>query len=1088
MVCDRYTNDYTLIGILTSSITAPTLLDLPPTAPLAPPSVNASLRTVKDINNQVWEANASLGITTEDKDTNQGLQLTMGDDGVSSVDIYENFISAVLAMVSYNLAYYHNYLPLNSRTFLSPAAAMSILPNWSDLNQSSEPRGGSTLVTLDVRLTDMGTLIVTSSVVSSKISRLRPSSWDDDSWLQAAELELSLSPGGQTAKHIGPAVSSTDIMLAESAPSSERPYVDVPLREMLLIDTWKVRVKAWLVGKGIHLADTTPRDWVKVLTTSSRAPTAGNGGLSQKDGSHELQFLWPRELCYTRVIAYSDRLYASDNCLQISEVDAGSYDPLSFAEDWFKSKLLRHEQLEAARSARQADEALAQHSRVSETMLLENNAMDEPYIRVVNYLDLHAAGTIYPTPPDGTHTQGSTGAHISNEIGSTPDNGDVGNCDQSASVGANQEHGLTTATQIDEGLSESGERRRSDASQIAMLSAAYDASNVDMFGDMDGDMFGTSGITEADFSFFDQPDMEDAGDEISGPADHASLADASSRINSVSQSTPQNMAGDFPIHSCRDSRSHDIHSGHTNSIAIDNNAQNADDMHYQHLLDPEAPMSVQAGIDPYQGTPLIRSGADEGTGGVGDNDFLSPPLSPVSVRQRILPKLENSLVTLAGPQPAVPDGVSKHCTTDTSSQESGFGRVKFARAVDFSDGKYRDDGRFSSHLQGGVSHQESRSLTSDIPSIGLPTARRKDSRVNTVRRISNTSVPSEDTALDSDVVSELDGGDSEDAFETQVSPTANTDSMDLGEDTSVGVKRKRDSSHGDNAPAEVPSTQTTKQPPPDESEAGYQLPSLSRFDPSASAWPLPRSEPQSGKYKRKAVGLSDDDYIRVAQILTDQVVSSSLGCYGHVNTLNSGTAEPPMVFAGKEVQSAVGKVIRSIFPTSSLCDLETYAAIKETTWESPTNVRALNKHSRWAKTGGDGSGGLESHISRLNAPHIRVQRAETPLEVLSPSVPFWETLGFGPVNGTKDVRAFCICPPMQGLEDAADSFLKGLGSAYESCKLGSHTRGDYPKSPRPGLVPIVGGEATPSLENTVNQIIVACEEFGKTPLMWCGSN
>lgn len=1014
-----------------------------------------------------------MGRPAEGKAPNSRMQPSMGDDEFSSVDIYELLISAVLAMFSYQLARFHNYLPLNSRTFLAPAAVNSMSPHHSDFEETTEPSGRSTLVTLEVRLTDMGTLIVTSSVASSGISRLRRSPWDDNSWLQPAWTELRLSPGGQIAKYMGPAGLSTDNMLAERAARSERQGMDGPTAEALLEDTWKIRVTSWLAGKGISLTDTTPRDWLKVLTTSARASTADNGMFSQKDPTDESQFLWPRELCYTRVSTQLECFDAGVESLQVSDECGGMHDPLSFAEHWFKSKILRDDQLEAARSTRQVNELLAQQSRVSEAAILDHNSMDEPYIRVVNYLDLHAAGTIYPTPPDGTHTQGSIGAHLSNEIGSTPDNGDMSNFDQSAGEGANNEHGLARSTQVDKGIDESDERRRSDASQIAMLSAGYDASNADMFGGMDEDMFGTSGITEADFSFFDEPDLEDAGDQIFDSIDATSRADQSSLATQIA---PEGPAANFSNLTHSDPRSHEILSHNS----METYEQNANNTTHEHLVDQEAPVPIEANVDPNRITPSIANSADEETEDVEGDGFPSPPLSPVSVRKKLLPRLEDTILTQAGPQRAVFKD-SRYCTNDAKFQAGVFGRVPFARSVDFSDRKYRDDGRFSGIPQEDAAHQESRSRKSDIPSIGFPTLTRRHSQVIGVDRVSNISFQDEDTALDSDVVSEFDGGLNGSGFGTQGSIADDIDYKSHGEDASViaGFKRKRNSSDWETAPVEVAPPHTIRQSPIYDNEAQTQLPSLSRFLPNASALPLTRPEPRIGKDMRKAVGLSDDEYIHVAQILTDQVVSSSLGYYAHVTTLKNELPRSPTNSAGKEEQAIIGEVIRSIFPASSLCDLETYSAIEETTWEYPTNVRVHHKHPRWAKTGGDGSGGLGSHITRLNAPHIRVQRAETPLEVLSTALPFWETLGFGPINGTKDVKAFCICPPMQGLEDAIDSFLEGLGSAYESCKLGSHTRGEYPNNQSPGLVPIAGGEVNPSLESTLQKIVTACEELGR---------
>ena len=1040
-------------------------MDLPSAVPPEPVSAKVNSRAVKEINQQIWKANASLDVRTEEK-AMEDVQLSTGDDEFSTVDLYEIFTSAVLAMFSFHLRKYHDYIPLNSRTLLSPAAIMSTTPGSSDFDGSSEHCGDSALVTLHVRLTNLGTLIVAFSVTSSEFHRLKTR--DDNGWLRLACTEVTLAPGGQRAIYKGSAASNAGTTLPERPTGSERTCARVQSRETLVEGRWKARVQSWLAGQGIQLHETRDPLWLHVQIQSSSAAYAEDGILATEmnsDRSEALQVLWPSELCYTRVDTPPNYPNAGPDRSQALTEDA---DPLSFAEDWFKSKSIRDNQLEAARSARRDYELLARHSKISETAMLDENSMDEPYIRVVNYLDLHAAGTVYPTPPDGTHAQGITGAHSSNEIGLTPDNGDVGNLDPSASVG------VTKSARVDEGGSDSDERRRSDASQIAMLSAAYDASNVDMFVDMDGDMFGTSGVTEADFSFFDGPDLDDSGDRLFSSVDATSRLDPSSLVDSVAQPAP---GADFPTLLARESKS-PSHHGPSPGIAMERYGQTAESVDYAHLVYQEAALSIEADIDAKQDIPSIMNRADKGNGDAEGHGFPSPPLSPLSVRKKLLPKLEDPLSN--GLDFTANKTIAKENTGNLDVQEGVFGRVTFASAIDSSDQKYRPEGHFSKVLQDfqDNAHRESRARESHIPSIGFPTSRRT-SRADAAASISNTSIQDEGSDLDSDAVSEYDKGQGGSVFGSEVSNNGDVDYMALAEHPSLiaGVKRKRDSSSGDPSVGVV-TPRKIHQPLISGCETQIRLPSLSRFLPSPSARPMARLGPHLGKDMRKAVGLSDDDYIRVAQILTDQVISSSLRFYGHLTTLNNRVRQSPLMSAGNVDRATIGEVVRSIFPTSSPCDLESYAAIEETISEPPTNTRAINKPHRRAKTGGERPGSPEGDIFRLSPPHVRVQRAETPLEVLTPALPFWETLGLGPVNGAKDVRAFCICPPMQGLEDAAESFLEGLGSAYESCKLGSHTRGGYLGNSRVGVVPIAADDAHTSLEDTMEKIIAACEELG----------
>ncbi|KAG6361525.1 hypothetical protein INS49_009752 [Diaporthe citri] len=68
------------------------------------------------------------------------------------------------------------------------------------------------------------------------------------------------------------------------------------------------------------------------------------------------------------------------------------------------------------------------------------------------------------------------------------------------------------------------------------------------------------------------------------------------------------------------------------------------------------------------------------------------------------------------------------------------------------------------------------------------------------------------------------------------------------------------------------------------------------------------------------------------------------------------------------------------------------------------------------------------------------------------SVRFWETLGLGPSQGSKNVHAVCVFPGLDGVADFAGILLERLHNVYESLKLGSFERMPSSANVQNGLV------------------------------------
>ncbi len=1071
---------------MTKSLSASSLVDPPSWTAPASGRGDTSVRAIQAGNLLAWEANESL-ISKEESALGSDVRVSSADDERSPSGVYEMFMSAILALFSYRLAKLHNYLPLNSRSFLSPQSDLPTLDTFLDTNEPLERGEVSLLVTLDIRLTNTGTLMVTSSTAPSGLFCATPRLPAESKHLQPGVTDLWLSPGGRVARYIGSVPMGTRTLhnSKDSSWEGERHDAKTHFWDGQLESIWKDRVRDWLAGRGISLAATEQEEWVAVQILFFRDPNAEDQATSQETTtvkSDDLRTtLWPAELCFLREKSEPDAFDTDLGWFHSSD-DTGISDPLTFAEDWFDARLLREDILISAKSARQADELLAQQSKLLKTAVQDSNLTDEPYVRVSNYLDLHTANVVYPTPPDGTHTQGSTGAQAHIGIGSTPDNGDGGNLDHRAETTATTEDAIVRSSPTDEHVYGSDERRNSDISQLGMPSTAYDVSGGNLFRDMDADMFGTSGITEADFSFFDEPDLDDVESQIYEPNGPTSRANPSLHADVVPHHVQGGFTDEFSSLVQSDSRQHELPSGAALAIAVETADRSMDGSTRGNQVDQEALPFDAAELDDNQDAPLISFDSREEKDAKG-HYFPSPPLSPISVKKKLLPTINGPLDTPGEPTNVASGRASEHGSNNGSCRQSTFEPVVFAGNLDFSDQKYKLNGRFSIELQEKFAPQKSRSQRPNIPSIGLPRRKQNSSLSNTIDPFPTAVMKEKDTPLYPVVAGEADEEKDENFFESKESDqddSSYTTTDEVVLTLAPGLKRKRDiADDWDDLVDSTSHRPLVDSPIEEENQNWTPLLSLSRFSPDASDWCLTDYRQQLDDGTVKLANMSDQEYVRVAQILTDQVVFSSLSFSRHSLSL-SGLTSPPKIPPRKEEQAAIAEVVESLFEKCSLCDLENYAAIEDKPWDTPAAVRKLPKPPRRNTTSGGEFRSSNCHFFKLPAPHIRVQRAETPIEVLSPALPFWESFGFGPVSGTKDVIAFCVYPSSEGLEDAADAFLEGLGNVYESCKLGSHTRGDKLGQSRRGLLPIIPSEANPKYEIVIGEVKEACEELGKT--------
>lgn len=178
--------------------------------------------------------------------------------------------------------------------------------------------------------------------------------------------------------------------------------------------------------------------------------------------------LWPADLCFCEDMSIP--VSSEDGGLLTSSILDGTTDPLEQAETWFLGRSARMQALRAR---------VQEQNREAQALKDVENTDDEedlsPFeIPMDQGITPQDVSGIYPTPPDGLPPALLGLSNLNN-----PQSGD-----------------------FDE---EEKEPKPSDEGR-----GDYDGQeNDDLFEDMDIDMFASNGLTEADFSFFDEPGMID---------------------------------------------------------------------------------------------------------------------------------------------------------------------------------------------------------------------------------------------------------------------------------------------------------------------------------------------------------------------------------------------------------------------------------------------------------------------------------------------------------------------------------------------------------------------------------------------------
>jgi mediator of RNA polymerase II transcription subunit 13, fungi type len=930
---------------------------------------------------------------------------------VESRDIQEHFISAVLATLSYRLCHEGKLIALNARTLVLPISSFSKIPDVFSLAvEKSVCQKRVLMITLDVQLTSLGTLVLKASLdISSDISCLRyPVEFSLAAGPISEGTTLYLAPSGKIARYYGPLKEEEHEQAVPRTEFAKEQYLNADSITSYAIHRWKTRCISWLQKKGIQaeLLENCPWIMVEIFTSTAsfdRSDTA-EGGLWTPE-EKLVTIPWPSALCFRR---------GTHEVLKKTVPNSfRGYDPLEFAEKWFSSKVERDIVIAKRQKERDSTAATLRAQVETDTRNLTSSSHSPIVLRRASN-----AGAVYPTPPDGIqHVIGATPSF--NDSASTP-----GNVNQQP-IHTDQDQVAGSRNEVEDTEGNLWEASTVKRDRISGLDF-NDSGNDNFFGDLGGDLFGENDVTDADFNFFDEPDgLEDTTDKISVEED---MDDATQepKAGTISSTYGKGLGDTSNLAAVTDSLMIGVDSGILESQEIKHNpsSDHAVQTNKDLPLEHEARKSLL-----YDNIPRPPS----------------PPLSPGFIFKR----LSTAEVTAE----------CRGSPVMLEKTVSAFGSVEFDSSLSIFNEKYGSRGRF---ICPPIPKTAARNPSVALPNTGYLRKRRmlRSNAINIVNQSLQSSI---------ELAPEPENNSSQSDSESQsrspsATPVPDQDDNNMAEDGAdvlvPGIKRKRET---DDIDEEDEMASSLKDLNMNNSPSIHNADPLDLLDPSLLDWD-PADWSLSSFFAcpepRNATSiLTDTEYIASAQLLADQAIFRTLKVPMLTNQDETGEGPDNCAYRNSTaslVQKIFAQVVKAIFDQVAECNMITFTEVQDVQHFSQINrltprlmPNPRGQHSEVAK---------QNSTFPLPAPHIEVRRAESRLAVLPSAAPFWENLGLAPCKGSKDVSAICIYPDGEGMSEGVSAFLDHTRSAYESGRFGTHERFCHPDVPD-GLFPIDFGES-----------------------------
>lgn len=939
-----------------------------PSSTLSPSSssLEGALRNAQALNTRALHQNASQGSIHELPMLSPGSRTSTGlaEPFLTQIRIHEHLISAVLGLLVFQLCRNSGFIPLNSRTLiLMPTQALNAVVT----NGPTSRKVTDILVaTLDVSVTSLGSLVVKAhSDYAPSLQTLTGYHATND-WKEnvVAGPVVWLAPGGTTARYCGffdettrhPVSASQDVVIVDRLNSLSA----------ATIQSWQSNCREWLSDKGMDISSVENGGWVFVQVLGGKPLYSA----PEHQDSSLLDIMaivaWPAALCFQS----ARKPIHKETCI------AHPRDPLCFAESWFSKKDERSEIMLKRQKDRQMAEALSKEQADVESRALHTHYSPVAMRRSSN------SGAMYPTPPDALH-------HL---IGATPTFDGAVSTPGHPHMYASNDGGNATAfnpppTETDTDLWGSSEKKHRNSAPDAFNDNDHD--NDNLFGDLEeGDFFGTD-VTDADFSFFDQPD------DLPLP-------------NKPTSPTPGNLG---------------IHNDVRVDSDLDFQMMNTDlpsDLHMEDfdstMLEDTLPVVTHPPLDIVEAQVNVEF--EEIKVEEEREDTLMkapPPVSPPFNKETVFRQL-------------FPSSVEKNTAARRSST---FNKIEFEKSLTSVNQKYDLHGQFNF-----LPHKGS---APSLKKLKLPTTdylgrRRRASQTKCQTRLGRILVNESplpvkqpglmDQVMDSDESSQY--SDQDDTSITTEEPSRapiglmniwNVENNDSNSAASpLENKLTAELEHAANTPLSINDSHLL----------------LLEADPAD--WPLiPYFK--SPDPDIHSITLSDSERIASAQVLADQAVSGTLKVPGTPVVISS---VPDRNLTTRSLIHSLASIAKGRLEGLAACTMKGFIDI-----QGIPVVQGLRLPPRPMPP----QRGLSvSDLSRISnpftilPPQLELKRSDAKISVLPSAVNFWDNLGLGPAKGTKDVAAVCVYPNTEGVALSANAFLDQMRSQYESCRLGTHER------------------------------------------------
>jgi mediator of RNA polymerase II transcription subunit 13 len=930
------------------------------------------------------------------------------------------------------------------------------------------------LTSINAQWASSGTLVVsTFTEQSHQIHCLDDVSSDAERKLLVGKC-VRVAPNGM----LGAVMSFDDPLRVAVEDTAHRPRRKRPRRTNLeqSIEKWKTTVKRWLAWKGYSLPNLDNSNaWVRLRTTFNTQPATSSSVFACADQD----VLWPRALCYfytpsSEIHPVPTRSNASaniDHALRwFQGTDVGDFrDPYDVAQEWFTGKAERDKASDAQRKAKKMEED-ATRRKEENPGLFPSSPLNT---RIGAYGELQPVSGVYPTPPDGVAPGASVFTNDTPSVTGAASNIILapGGTNPAINLSAPQENVPAEPPQ---------QPTTSPANPTENDQFTTTAANDDLFGDnLDEDGYEENDVGDDDFDFFDGPNDGDVDMTDAPPAPDAKVV-----VPEAPDSAPEP-----PTKAKTEAKTDD-----TDPLAALENAL-ASAASQEPLVDSTHAVK-QEHASPAVASPEHRKARANAVTDTQTQDQQAPPakaptppLSPSKIRDTLKSSPKTAL-SLTIPQTKVND-----------PGDTAFGPLTFSRKMSMSDAKYQG-GRYGAHPDA-----ESKDLASNTDPTRPKSLR--DVPLLTKLRYAVAVAANKSPKFEPSLTGNHEDFDSDTDSEDVSSDVSDEDAEDVPLTIStsftggplVSAKRKLPSD-GNATPLTVTSFA--------ESLGGDLLElqnlqldetSLLTFEPSTWDWSLVKLTPP---LERPTVGarysmpllphpvgqvpdtptsqpdltfeLPDDkpmsgaDSINVALMVAEQVISATLDILDEDTSLSS---EPP---AQTSTEMRWSVVIKAIFPKATDCTLPALAAVNDVFPDMSAHTKGQQRIPARKPNEAAAIPGSQTYL--INPPFIRVRRADTPWDLLPPAIAFWEPLGLAPVNAPKNVVAFCVYPHSDSLRPCLEDFLLHMQLAYDSCKLGTHTRVETINEYEGGLVPC--NITTPAAPRAVFKALrETCIQLGK---------